>query len=536
MFFVFLMKRLKTNFFRLTSNKIVVAVLAGIIFLTVYFLVNTYLLYIKKSKETVYARLESIVTTASIAVDGDEHRILTERYSFEDDVDDLDDAYLYRQLHKVLSAIHDANKLESPINTIFYDSLEEQYLYAVSSQDTFFYRHPYGNMPEDLRHLSASGGISDVYLKSNGSYITALAPIKDAKGRVVGLIQLDEEFDEFQLKALNVLIRNIIFSLLIVLALTFFLTRFIKLFISREERLVHSLREQNQEIVSQKEELESQSLWIQENNLKLEDASKTIEKQNKELKIINQMLDFKVEQRTKELEKANEDLGTFLYRSSHDIIGPIATLNGLISLGKLEVQDQLGKDYIYKIGSTTQKLSAIIRHINSVFEIKKRDLEFETFNLKTVADKVLIELKNFYPEENIDYIVDLADDLEIKSDKDFIQIIVFELMKNSIIYKSKSEPRPFIKLTAAVLSNKLTIYVTDNGIGINTANEMKIFEMFQRATEVSQGTGLGLYIVKSILDRLKGRITLLKKTEPGTTFEIKIPLKGEATLANPYLG
>lgn len=530
------MHRLKTNFMRLTSNKIVVAVLAGIIFLTVYFLVNTYLLYLKKSKETVYARLESIVTTASVAIEGEEHRILTERYPFVDDVDDMGDAYLYRKLHKVLSSIHQANELKSPINTIFYDSLEQQYLYAVSSQDTFFYRHPYGNMPEDLQHLSSHGSISDVYLKANGSYITALAPIRDIKGRIVGLIQLDEEFDEFQLKALNVLIRNILLSLLVVLALTFFLTRFIKLFISREERLVHSLREQNQEIISQKEEIESQNQWIQENNLKMEEASKTIEKQNKELKIINQMLDFKVEQRTKELEKANEDLGTFLYRSSHDIIGPIATLNGLISLGRMEVKDPSGKDYIHKIGQTTQKLSAIIRHINSVFEIKKRDLEFENFNLRSMAEKVIVELKDFYPEENIEYILDLADDLEIKSDKDFIQIIIFELLKNSIIYKSKTEPRPFIKLTAAVLSNKLTIYVTDNGIGINSANEMKIFEMFQRATETSQGSGLGLYIVKSILDRLKGKISLLKKTEPGTTFEIRIPLKGEATSANPYLG
>ncbi|MDN4166298.1 HAMP domain-containing sensor histidine kinase [Cytophagales bacterium LB-30] len=528
---------MNTSFFQLTSNRIILAVLLGIILISSYFTASTYLLYLNKSQETVYTKLEAILATTVISINPDDHRILLERYPQRDAIEALETAYLYRKIHLKLQESDTANNLRYPLHTLVFDSVKSQLLYAVSSLDSFYYLHPYPDLSaEQIQYLDT---LTQPYIYSDAekNRIIGIAPITHANGQRVAFLALEQPFDYFKQNALRGLARNGLISLGVVLLVAFFLSRFIKNYVSREEDLSESLRGQFYKIAAQKEEIETQNQYIQENNLKLEEAYRTIEKQNKELKIINQMLDFKVEQRTKELEKANNDLGTFLYRSSHDIIGPIATLNGLVSLANMEVKDNQGKEYVKKIGLTTKKLSAIIKHINVVFEIKNRDFSESQFSLHEVTEQAIEDLKAYYPEEQkIRFLNEIPTDFLLESDRDFMYIVLFELIKNSILFQSRTESEPFVEIRSEVSGNKIELFVRDNGIGIDPSTERKIFDMFQRSTEISQGSGLGLYVAKSIILRMKGKIQLISSESKGATFQIRLPLKGAATAANPYLG
>src|SRR5690606_22991173 len=97
------------------------------------------------------------------------------------------------------------------------------------------------------------------------------------------------------------------------------------------------------------------------------------------------------------------------------------------------------------------------------------------------------------------------------------------LMSNAIKYHSLEQPDPFLKIRISTSERGAKIEIEDNGSGIEPSYHQKIFEMFFRASEKSFGSGLGLYIVKQVIDRLNGTISLKSEVNYGTIFTITLP-------------
>ena len=101
------------------------------------------------------------------------------------------------------------------------------------------------------------------------------------------------------------------------------------------------------------------------------------------------------------------------------------------------------------------------------------------------------------------------------------------LIENSIKYVDEEKESPVVEIKIFKKKEKIHIKVSDNGEGIEEEHQVKIFDMFYRASENGSGTGLGLFIMKRAIERLKGEVTVNSEIKIGTTFEVKIPIAQE---------
>jgi signal transduction histidine kinase len=135
-----------------------------------------------------------------------------------------------------------------------------------------------------------------------------------------------------------------------------------------------------------------------------------------------------------------------------------------------------------------------------------------------------LELQNQYdPNQSIETQITVKQDNLFFTDKQRLTVALNNLISNAFRYYNPYQKQPFIHLFVEVFPQKAIIEIKDNGIGIGKEHLSRIFEMFYRATDRTTGSGLGLYIVKEVIDKLKGSVKVESELGRGTTFTIEIP-------------
>jgi signal transduction histidine kinase len=267
-------------------------------------------------------------------------------------------------------------------------------------------------------------------------------------------------------------------------------------------------------------------------NAALSEAKRVIEEQNKELTRSNEELDRRVQQKTRDLfltneslSEVNEELDNFIYRTSHDIRGPLVTLKGVCNVAMLDVKDMLAIDYLKRLDLTAEKLNSILTRLLIVNQINHSDLEAIPIDFKQVIEDILVteRKKGLPPRLSIDYQIDPA--VKLISDPYMIRIVLENLIDNSIKFYNTSERiEPYVKIKIdQVKFNTVRIRVEDNGIGINPRDKDQIFHLFVRASERSETGGIGLYLSKLSTHRVGGEVILSDTSEKGTSFVVLIP-------------
>ncbi len=276
-------------------------------------------------------------------------------------------------------------------------------------------------------------------------------------------------------------------------------------------------------------------------NSALSDAKGIIETQNHRLQNINRELDAKVKEKTADLLKANEDLDkankslvrvndeldNFIYKTSHDIRGPLASLKGICSVALMDVKDPLALDYLTKLDVSSGRLNVILTRLLIVNQINHAIVGREPIDFNNIIDDVLLlERKKGLPLR-LEINKDVEKNINFLSDKDLVRIILENLIDNSIKFYNDSERvQPFVNIKIAVQNDKdVVVSVIDNGIGIAEAKPDKIFQMFSRASERSGTGGIGLYLSKLATEKLGGQINLRSTPEGHTEFYVSFPLK-----------
>jgi signal transduction histidine kinase len=232
----------------------------------------------------------------------------------------------------------------------------------------------------------------------------------------------------------------------------------------------------------------------------------------------------KVEKQMKEynesLVKTNHELDNFVYRVSHDLRAPIASILGLVGLTKLEESLPMVRNQIDMIGNSAEKLDAFIRDILDLSRNSRLEPAKEEICFKEMIEEIFNNLQYSGDNPNIVKIIEIQQDEPFFSDSMRLKVIFNNLISNAIRYSSKENPK--IEITVKVKENTAEIIVADNGIGIEEEHLPNVFKMFYRATEKNTGSGLGLYIVKESIDKLKGTITINSKENEGTKVLLKI--------------
>src|SRR5690606_37910917 len=145
----------------------------------------------------------------------------------------------------------------------------------------------------------------------------------------------------------------------------------------------------------------------------------------------------------------------------------------------------------------------------------------ESINLYGLVDEIVNSLRFSLNADRIEFRMAIAHDTILLSDRIRITVILSNLIGNAIKYHDLTKKHPFIEI--GYRPGESILYIIDNGSGIDTPHQDKIFNMFYRASEASKGSGLGLFITKETITRLGGTISVESALGKGSTFQIHLP-------------
>lgn len=224
-----------------------------------------------------------------------------------------------------------------------------------------------------------------------------------------------------------------------------------------------------------------------------------------------------------ELRKINFELDSFVYRASHDLRAPLCSITGLLNLIKREKDPLIINECIEQAKSSVKRLDSFIADLTNFSRNNRLRIISSKINFTEIVNECLESLKFMDNAEAIHIYLCIEERYEYYSDENRLKIIFMNLISNAIKYHTLEKDNPFLKITIRTSETGAIIEIEDNGSGIEASYHQKIFEMFFRASEKSFGSGLGLYIVKQVVDRLNGKIELKSALNQGTLFKIALP-------------
>jgi signal transduction histidine kinase len=226
-----------------------------------------------------------------------------------------------------------------------------------------------------------------------------------------------------------------------------------------------------------------------------------------------------------ELKKINKELDSFVYSVSHNLRAPLMSVLGLLDLAKHENQNNKSELDLYfsMMETSIHKLDETVKEILDYSRNARQNLSIEKIDLKRMIDDHFGKMQFMPGSQNIERFINIDQRASFHSDNYRLSVIMNNLISNAIKYHDPQKNRPFLRITVEVDDEKALMIFEDNGIGIEERYLDKVFDMFFRGTEQNKGAGLGLYIVKEAIDKLRGKISIQSKVGEGALFAIEVP-------------
>ncbi|PSL25844.1 PAS domain-containing sensor histidine kinase [Chitinophaga ginsengisoli] len=224
------------------------------------------------------------------------------------------------------------------------------------------------------------------------------------------------------------------------------------------------------------------------------------------------------------LKKTNNELDRFVYSVSHDLRAPLASVLGLLEYTMSETDDGEVLQDLGMMKGSIEKLDRFILDILDYSRNARLELKVHVVNFHQLLADIKDHLRFLHTgRSTLRFDVNIQENGDFGSDERRISILLNNLVSNAMRYADPEKPDPFVEVNIVSGPKGADIAVRDNGIGIPAEYHEKIFDMFYRISEKSTGSGLGLYLVKETIDKLKGRISLQSVPGEGTTFNIFLP-------------
>ncbi len=277
-------------------------------------------------------------------------------------------------------------------------------------------------------------------------------------------------------------------------------------------------------------------------NAKLYDsAQQELKKRKKledQLRLANEGLERRVEERTAQLEvtntnleRSNRELQDFAYVASHDLQEPLRKIQAFGNLLEEEYADKLddGRDYLERMRGAAKRMSALIEDILSFSRVTTKGRGFSPVDLTVIAREVLEDLETRINDTKATVIIDKLPTI----DADAMQIrqLLQNLISNALKFH-KPDVAPVVKLSARTdisqgrRKKTCIITIEDNGVGFDEKYLDRIFAVFQRlhTRDSYEGTGIGLAVCRKIVERHGGTITASSQPGKGATFVVSLPI------------
>jgi signal transduction histidine kinase len=223
-----------------------------------------------------------------------------------------------------------------------------------------------------------------------------------------------------------------------------------------------------------------------------------------------------------ELRKANRELDSIIYSTSHDLRAPVASVLGLINVARIDTKDERSLEFLNLIEGRVHKLDTVITDILNLSRVKKTELRYENVDFNALMADSMADVKFLEGSRKIEIRYFESPTNRFMGDYGLTKMVLGNLLSNAVKYHSPGKPDPYIEVHFEKAAGQVSFVVADNGEGIDDEHHKKIFDMFYRASEKSQGTGLGLYIVKETLARIGGSVEVKSRKGTGTTFKVTL--------------
>ncbi len=227
----------------------------------------------------------------------------------------------------------------------------------------------------------------------------------------------------------------------------------------------------------------------------------------------------------KTLKDQNEELAAFSYRASHDLKGPLVSMQRLASyiyedLNEGEIEE--AKENILKIQKQSENLVQLVADILDLTKATLKDVVFEKVNITAIIENLLDKYDMLIKDNDVEIRFDK--DMYVLSEATRITQILENLIINGVNYADVAKTQRFVSISLEQKKNSYQLLIEDNGIGIPAEAGEDIYKLFTRYNTLADGTGIGMAIVKKHVDKLDGKIGYTS-SEQGTLFKLIIPGK-----------
>jgi len=241
------------------------------------------------------------------------------------------------------------------------------------------------------------------------------------------------------------------------------------------------------------------------------------------------------EQKASEYEKAqmmndliqrNKDLEQFAYIVSHNLRAPVANIIGVTNFMKMpDIQPEENNQMVSALNKSVVALDNVIKDLSLILQIRREINEQKTLiRFSEIMNEIQLAIENLINKEGVEFIVDFSEVDEINSIKSYIYSIFYNLISNSIKYK-QLQVQPVIKIKSSLIDKQIVLVFKDNGLGIDLKkNKDTVFGLYKRFHTHTEGKGMGLFMVKTQIETLGGKISIRSEPNRGTEFKIELPV------------
>ncbi|MDQ2792876.1 MAG: ATP-binding protein [Bacteroidota bacterium] len=231
-----------------------------------------------------------------------------------------------------------------------------------------------------------------------------------------------------------------------------------------------------------------------------------------------------------QLTRVNVDLDNFIYTASHDLKAPISNIEGLLEVLRQElpagpVQSPEVQPVLGLMQDSVNRFKRTIAHLTDVSKLQKEHgRPTQAVNLAAVIRDVQLDLAPLIRTTAAQLDVDVVAVPTVAFSEKNLRSVVFNLLSNALKYHAPNRP-PLVRLRAWPEAGTTVFEVQDNGLGLSAASEQRLFGMFQRFHDHVEGSGIGLYMVKKMVENAGGRIVVESELGRGSTFRVYFPAR-----------
>lgn len=223
-----------------------------------------------------------------------------------------------------------------------------------------------------------------------------------------------------------------------------------------------------------------------------------------------------------ELKISNYELDQFVYKASHDLRSPLTSILGLLNIAEIDKENALS--HIKMIRGRIHKLDEFVQSIINYSQTSNLETNYEPLRIEYLIHKNIADLDFLPYASEIKFKIKSNQKGVVYTDNLRLNVILRNLLSNAIKFADRAKKTSIILVETTIREDKkFVLSITDNGLGIDLAYQERIFDMFYRGNERSDGNGLGLYIVRQAVEKLGGELKFASQLGKGSTFMVILP-------------